>query len=397
MNNQSKEDLLNKTAKEWQRLLEFLAHSHENTIAFATRLVNDGKDLQAFSVNEKNPLNAENCPLMKFGDGYYCEEVIQNKVPLLIKEGSKLKKWENSKEMELGFESYVGYPILNENQEVFGTLCLLSKDANKFTESDLEKLKTLADNITSQLELIHNFVESKNAVQKIDDKLSYVKDMTQSIAHDINNPLTLVQLLSGQLSDHPELKNNEIKNSTEKIKTASSRIKSLVEDLMAFTGKTEGKSFDEPQVKDLLGLRQYLETQFSDEFSRKRIEFRVDLKAEDRFNLDYSKLLRIIENLICNSLKFTHQGHCTVDIVQKSKNPLLLSCSIQDTGIGIDKAYLKDVFVKNSTLSLQTRDEYGGHGVGLSSVKNLVEEMNGTIEVYSTLGVGSTFNILLPG
>jgi len=109
-------------------------------------------------------------------------------------------------------------------------------------------------------------------------------------------------------------------------------------------------------------------------------------------DFDDDKLQKILNNLVSNAIKFTPEGGKILIKVQKEKNKLIIKVS--DTGKGIDKAHLIQVFDRHFT----THDSQGeeGSGIGLALTKELVELLEGNIEVSSAVGKGSVFTVKLP-
>ena len=104
-------------------------------------------------------------------------------------------------------------------------------------------------------------------------------------------------------------------------------------------------------------------------------------------------LHRILNNLIGNAIKFTHEGGVTVEIDAEAQAAVL---RVRDTGIGITPAFLPDLFddFKQESTGIQRAHE--GTGLGLAITQKLVDLMDGRVEVESTKGVGSTFTVWLP-
>lgn len=113
---------------------------------------------------------------------------------------------------------------------------------------------------------------------------------------------------------------------------------------------------------------------------------------------DPHKIRQIITNLVGNAMKFTHEGSITLHIscLQSDKDSTKLRFEISDTGTGIAEDKLQAIFEPFTQASDSISRNYGGTGLGTTICKNLVELMNGSIGINSTLGVGSTFWFELP-
>ncbi len=108
---------------------------------------------------------------------------------------------------------------------------------------------------------------------------------------------------------------------------------------------------------------------------------------------DVLRLRQVLLNLLGNSLKFTHQGSVRLRVESEPAvpDPGVVRFTIQDTGIGIAKEQLPNVFQSFTQADSSITRKYGGTGLGLTISKKLVEAMGGSIGVESTPGVGSTF------
>jgi CheY-like chemotaxis protein len=112
---------------------------------------------------------------------------------------------------------------------------------------------------------------------------------------------------------------------------------------------------------------------------------------------DSVRLHQIIMNLVSNAVKFTTEGTITVSVLMLSEDDekVTIQFDVKDTGIGIDKYKLNNIFDDFQQATSGTSRLYGGTGLGLAIVKQLIEPQGGSIEVTSTLGVGSTFSFVL--
>lgn len=115
---------------------------------------------------------------------------------------------------------------------------------------------------------------------------------------------------------------------------------------------------------------------------------------------DETRLKQILNNLIGNAIKFTHEGEVNVNVSVTKHEPntqfLWLGFSISDTGIGISAEAQKALFQPFTQADGSITRKFGGTGLGLAICKRLVELMGGTISVTSILGKGTTFSFEVP-
>lgn len=110
---------------------------------------------------------------------------------------------------------------------------------------------------------------------------------------------------------------------------------------------------------------------------------------------DLMRVKQVLVNLLGNAIKFTHVGTIDVGLVVKeeSTSQTLVQISLTDTGIGLSKLNISKLFQRFSQAVGET---YGGSGLGLYLIKELVHMMGGTIDVKSVEGIGSTFTVTIP-
>ncbi len=110
-------------------------------------------------------------------------------------------------------------------------------------------------------------------------------------------------------------------------------------------------------------------------------------------NIDYDKLLHMLVNLLSNATKFTKKGDITIQVNNTSK---LLTLSIKDTGIGLNKEQLDKIFTQFHQVNNGETRKFKGTGLGLSITQHFCELMGGNIDVESQEGIGTTFSIKIP-
>ena len=112
---------------------------------------------------------------------------------------------------------------------------------------------------------------------------------------------------------------------------------------------------------------------------------------------DSARIRQILINLLGNSIKFTMEGSITLraEVVEEDTLAQTVRIEVADTGIGMDREFLKEIFSKFSQAERSTSRRFGGTGLGMSITKEIVRLMDGSIDVTSEKGVGTTFVIHL--
>ncbi|WP_131777847.1 sensor histidine kinase, partial [Legionella fairfieldensis] len=114
---------------------------------------------------------------------------------------------------------------------------------------------------------------------------------------------------------------------------------------------------------------------------------------------DPHRLQRLVLNLVSNAIKFTHQGHIDVEVncaKQVDEHHLILQLIVSDTGIGIPDEQQQLIYEQFYRLHPANQNTYKGAGLGLYVVKKIINELDGEIEVKSSLNQGTTFVCTLP-
>jgi CheY-like chemotaxis protein len=146
-------------------------------------------------------------------------------------------------------------------------------------------------------------------------------------------------------------------------------------------------------LENCVSIEQYLVQQ-------KELDFRITEEANipKRFIGDPTRLSQILINLMNNAVKFTEHGSITLSIASKDKaeTSCTLIVNVSDTGIGMSKEQLNTIFTPFVQANETIHRKYGGSGLGLSIVKELVEKMQGKLEVESKPGEGTRFSVSLP-
>lgn len=219
-----------------------------------------------------------------------------------------------------------------------------------------------------------------------------------NISHEIRTPINGIAGMATLLGQKPSEAEQTMYLGA--IKSAADNLKVIINDILDLASIDSGKLKFEQIGFNLNDLLQSLIGTFGHQAKEKKISLSCDLdkSANQIFIGDPVRLNQILINLISNALKFTHSGYiqikCTVDKNERKKYQLRFD--VIDTGIGIPKDKLKTIFESFSQADASVTRKYGGTGLGLTIVKQLVELQGGTITVTSEVDKGSIFSFIVP-
>lgn len=218
------------------------------------------------------------------------------------------------------------------------------------------------------------------------------------MSHEIRTPLNAITGMAYIL------KKSDLTNAqsgyTDKIIRASKDMLSIINDILDFSKVESGKIELERISFSLDEVIEKLIHIISFRIEEQKIEFSVHKEHDlpTYFWGDPKRLEQVLLNLLTNAIKFTTEGEVSLSIrqVAKVKEQHILEFSIKDTGIGMTEDHLNRLFIPFNQADSSITRKFGGSGLGLSIVKNFVELMQGTINVYSEHGEGTTFNVVIP-
>ena len=220
-----------------------------------------------------------------------------------------------------------------------------------------------------------------------------------NMSHDIRTPMNAIVGYSQLMKK--ELTNPKLVHYQEMIEQSSKLLLSIINNVLDMARVESGKMELDENYEVIGNITQLVCSAFAAEASRKNIELNIIVNVEHKHIIvDSTKMQEILSNLISNAIKYTSAGgKVTIDTKElpcDKEGYVLIQTKVSDTGIGMSEEFLPSLFElftreRNTTLS-----KIPGTGLGMAIVKNLVDLMNGNIEVESELGKGSTFTITIP-
>ncbi|MEM7551554.1 MAG: tetratricopeptide repeat-containing sensor histidine kinase [Bacteroidota bacterium] len=259
-----------------------------------------------------------------------------------------------------------------------------------------QKLSLQNAEIQSQKEEIQ---AQKEEIQATNEKLQVLNETKDRffgiISHDLRSPVNAFKGLTELISMYVKEKNYDgIQEMMVHLDQSSNRLSFLLDNLLKWALSQQGSVPHKPEKISIGEITNEIFSIFKSKAHAKNIELKKNTNDEDCLMVDKNTMMTVFRNLVSNSLKFTNEGG-VIEITSEKLNGTQI-LKVKDSGLGMSQEKLDILFdlgVKKTTSG--TAGEKGT-GLGMVLVKEFVEMNDGSIEVESEEGVGTTFKILLP-
>ncbi len=222
-------------------------------------------------------------------------------------------------------------------------------------------------------------------------------DFLAMMSHEIRTPMNAI-LGFGELL-HESVEKPQSKHFAHAIVTSGRSLLTLINDILDLSKIEAAKLELNPEAVEMKRFTDSLETLFAYRAREKGLEFSIRLERSVPAYLyfDALRLRQVLVNLIGNAVKFTRDGRVAVTMRGEGEGEeMLLVVEVEDTGIGIAKDKLREIFRPFYQVESQQGRQYQGTGLGLSICERLIALMNGDIGARSTPGKGSVFSLRVP-
>ncbi len=220
-----------------------------------------------------------------------------------------------------------------------------------------------------------------------------------NMSHEIRTPMNAIIGLDNIALNDPAI-SDQTREYLEKIGTSAHHLLSIINDILDMSRIESGRLTIKNEEFSFSKALEQVNTIVSGQCRDKGLHYECRTKGQiDEYYVgDDMKLRQVMINILGNAVKFTPEGGTvTFDIedVARMDNKATLRFTIRDTGIGMSKEYLPKLFDAFSQEDSSSTSKYGSTGLGMPITRSIVELMNGTIEVESEKGVGTTFIVTI--
>jgi signal transduction histidine kinase len=286
---------------------------------------------------------------------------------------------------------YAGAPLVTSDGLSLGTLCVLDSKPKTLTPMQQKAMEVLSNKIISLFELKKSnlLLEQKN--KELESQRAELEMFANVAAHDLKSPLKNISGLAEILVEEYGPKLDEEANEMLKLLNSSSTILgSLVDGILKHSkaGSILEIKRDEIDLKDFIAeVIKLIDSSGEHTFKT--------LFVNQSIVINKIALQQVFINLIGNGIKYNNKEHVEITI-DFSETDSYYQFTISDNGVGIDKEHQSKIFKIFEILGIEDRFGNKGNGIGLSTVKKLIEGLGGTVSVDSEIDKGTkvSFSVL---
>jgi signal transduction histidine kinase len=282
---------------------------------------------------------------------------------------------------------YAGMPLINPEGFNLGSICVFDRKPRVLDDSQIEALKILSQQVVNLFELRKKNAILEKAKLELEERNKKLNSFASHVSHDLKSPLSNIISLTGLLRDENiDNLSGDSKEYLAYIEESTTILKDYIDGILIHYKADEllKSKREDVNLDDLSeDIKQILLTK------KDELKFPKGLVVN---NVNKAALSQILINLVDNALKYNDKPKRLVEITYKS-TLLEHQFSVTDNGIGIPKNEQVSVFEIFKTV----KNDFGktSTGIGLSTVKDLVEKLGGNIIVESTEDKGSKFSFTL--
>ena len=255
-----------------------------------------------------------------------------------------------------------------------------------FADVDEETRKDMAQQHTLNEALVA-------AEQASKAKTAFLSNMS----HEIRTPMNAIIGLNSIALNEPDVP-EKIRGYLEKIGMSAQHLLGIINDILDMSRIESGKMVIKSEEFSFAKILEQVNTIISGQCRDKGLSYgcRTLGTVDDYYVGDEMKLKQVMINILSNAVKFTPEGGSVMFTIEEGpryEGKATLNLTFEDTGIGMSEDYLPHLFDAFSQEDSSTTSKYGSTGLGMPITKNIVELMNGHIEVESRKGEGTTFKV----
>lgn len=285
---------------------------------------------------------------------------------------------------------YAGFPLVSNQGFPLGTICVLDDKPNKLNEEQAKAIKALANQVVNLFELRKANKLLEKAAQNLETKNRELDRFASMAAHDIKAPLSNITSLSNLFKEeYTDQLDEEGQSMLTLISDSTTRLRLLVDGLLKYSRSNDLVKSEKMPIE----ITPFAESLMTLVTSDDNCTIEV-YSSTEQIHANKIALEQIFINLFTNAIKYNDKEYPLIKLAV-SESIDFYHFSICDNGPGIPAANQVKVFEIFETMGGDDRFGQKGNGIGLATVKKLIETMGGEIELSSEVGKGACFNFFI--
>ena len=331
--------------------------------------------------------------------------VIEHQEPALVPDVKDDQRFYGEIDKEGAFETkdVICVPLTAKQRLKLGAMQVLNKKGDDiFSSEDLIFAEQFSHHLALAIENARLFESLKKKNNNLKVLQKQRTDMLAVIAHEFRTPLSIISGSEELLSSGALKTKEQIKNVSHTLSSGVARLTRLISQVQNLTAASKTELQLQKTTVFIEEVLDALQMRFGSTIDERNLEYITDLESgAERVHADATLLLVVLSNLLSNAIRFTPDGgKISVSIIRRSG---LVEFSVKDNGIGIPEDQQGLIFenfyeVQRAAMHSSGGLEFmaGGLGIGLSTVREILERHKSPIEVNSKPGEGSEFLFRLP-
>ncbi|TWR27125.1 GAF domain-containing sensor histidine kinase [Mucilaginibacter achroorhodeus] len=323
----------------------------------------------------------------------FCSHTIMDQSqPMIVQDARRDDRFKNNPlvtgDTQVVF--YAGIPLVNEDGFALGSLCVIDHEPKQLSDSQIKALGTLAKQVLTQMELRRKIAQLEDINKALTEANIFIQKFAHMAAHDIKNPMSSIMLTAQALEARLKAVGDEKSMGLAvMVYKAAKRLINLLNEMLDYS--------KEPSALVLKQQDVCLPTLLKSIVDHSDLPNNVNISLPQHeciVRTSAVALEQIFMNLLNNAVRYNDKeaGDIKISYTDEGEHH---SFTIKDNGIGIAAKNIDRIFDRSVTLNKVDRFNKPGKGLGLYTVKSLVNKLEGDIRVESTLGEGSVFTFTI--
>ncbi|NPD45405.1 MULTISPECIES: ATP-binding protein [unclassified Lentimicrobium] len=322
----------------------------------------------------------------------FCAHAINHKDQLMIVPDSRDDKRFHDNPLVTGAPNvvfYAGIPLVSSEGYPVGTLCVIDHEPKELDEAQQKALITLSNQVIELFEARRKTMELNIKLYELGIQNEALDNFARIAAHDIKSPLNnIIQLSALFKAMYKDAVDPKAIQVLDVISNSSSKLTGLIDGILEYSRNTKLLSTDKSEVKVYQTINELIDNSFHQ--FKKYTQFKLNIDESLSIFSNKTAFQQILINLISNGIKYNDHEEVIISISAKEENGFF-HFNVIDNGKGIREDEIEKVFDIFQTTSNTDKSGSYGTGIGLATVKSIVEGLGGEISVRSVVGKGSNF------